>query len=196
MRIAVVETAVDFARAVVAERVELHVVGDVDPRVRKELVRILDLGLPPDLRRIQDGCVACRSDRGCVVALNAAIRRIRLVVFEAQVREAVRTERQADIRRGQHRRAVALIERAVARSDRSAFGGILQLEIDDAGNRVGTVLSRRTVAQYLYRLQRDAWNRADVRTLCTVGDAVAEEVDDARTMTPLAVHEYQRVVGR
>ena len=142
-------------------------------------------------------CVPRGEKRGGVAAGGAPVRRIRAAVFQAEVGEAGGAQRQADIAGDVEGLAVAFLKGAGVEFETTAGGGILELEIHDAGDGVRAVLRRRAVAQHFDLAQRDGRDGGDVRALRAVRHAVAAvPVDDRRAVASLSVHQDQRVVRR
>ena len=119
-----------------------------------------------------------------------------LAVLETEVEETLAGERQTDIAADCVGGAVPGVVTAVARLDARAVVGVVEDEVDHAGDGVGAVLRGGAIAQDFHLLQRTRRDRRNVRSLRAVGDAIAEPVDDGSAMPALAVHEDQRVIGR
>ena len=67
----------------------------------------------------------------------------------------------------------------------------LQLEVDHAGDRIRAVLGGSAVTQHFYLTQGDRRNLGDVGEV----GALTTELHRSGTVTTLAVHQYQRVIG-
>ena len=177
----------------VGETVEFQTAVRTVTEVGEQLHVVVDLRVAPDLRRYGDMMVAGGNQRGRVQPLDAAVGRIGAAGLEAQVGEAVRPHGQTEIAGDAVPGAVAADVAAAVQLDAAAGRVVLEQEIDDAGNRVRTVLRRGAVAQHLDSLQRDRRNGRDVRSLRAIRHA-AEPGDHRGPVPPLAVDQDQRVV--
>ena len=180
--------------SVVAESVGLRAVTELKTQVCENLQVVVDLRGTPDLSRIQNSRVTCCDKRGRIITLDGAIRRIRLAVFKTEVGKTGIRQWQADIGCDAVLIAVAFAESTVLRIQRYAFGVVSKNEVQYAGNGVRTVLRRSAVTKDFDLLQCNRRNNGNVRSLCTVGNAVTEPVNNRSTMTALAVDQNQCVV--
>ena len=108
----------------------------------------------------------------------------------AQVQKSALAEPETGIRFHGAFLAVALFVAAEFGADVEAGIGRAQLEIQHAGNGVGTVLGGGAVAQYLHRFDGDGGNAADVHAVGPEG----AEAQHRTAMPTLAVEQDQRVV--
>ena len=164
-------------------------------KVAEKLHVVVDRRVAPDLRRIGHGSVARRDEGRRVGALYAAIRRVGIAVFQAEVGKPALAERQPDIGGDAVRIAISRAVGAGVELHAASRPGILEQEIHHAGDGVRAVLGRRAIAQHFHLAQGDRGNGRDVRTLCTVRHT-GEPGDDRRAVAALAVHQHQRVVMR
>ena len=185
-----------LAAGVIAEGVELVAVAQVDADVRHGPDAVVDGRRSPRLGGYGDVGNAQADQRGGVAVLDAAVGGRGLAVFEAQVGETVIRQRQPEIGgNGGHVLAGIFRVRAVPGLQGDAFVCVLEDKIQYAGDGVGAVLGRRTVAQHLHALQGNGGNGRNVRSLGAVGGAVGDPLDHRSPVPALVVHEHQRVVG-
>ena len=69
------------------------------------------------------------------------------------------------------------------------------MQVDDAGDGVGAVLCGGAVAQHLDTLKSRGRNGAEIRAAGAVADDPVEHAQPGHVVAPLAVDEYQRLVG-
>ena len=203
-----VEPALHLLAHVIAVSVEREGVAEQVAGVRPDLEFVVDLGGAPDLRRGAHARVALVDDQSQgVPALRAAVGRVGVAVLAGQVEEAGFPERQADVARDAVHLPVARY-RAVLEAPPGAGHQVpARLELDGAPGAivvedevhhprdgVGAVLRRCAVAQHFGLLQRQPRNQRDVGALGAVREAVAVPGDDRSAVTPLPVHQNQRVV--
>ena len=198
MRVAEEEAAGDALARIVRVRVGLHAGGPRIADVAEQLQVVVDLRRAPDLRHLRHDVRIPRGEqRDGVAAGGTPVCGIRAAVFQAEVDEARGAKRQADVAGHGERLAVAFPERAGVEGEAAARRGILELEIQDAGDGVRAVLRRGAAAQDLNLPQRDGRDGGNVRPLRAVRHAVAAvPVDDRRAVAALAVHQDKRVVRR
>ena len=178
---------------IVGVAVELDAVGELVAEVAEKFQVVLDCRVAPDLRRVGHGGVAGRDQSGGVGALNAAVGGIGVAVFQAEVGESARAERQADVGRNGVGIAIARAVGAGVELYAAALSSILEQEIHHAGDGVRAVLSRGAVTQHFHLTECDRGNGRNVRTLGAVRHA-GEPGDDRRAVAALAVHQHQSVV--
>ena len=183
------------APAVVAEGVEFHLVRQIDACVDED-TRRLALGISPALRRDRDVCNARVDERLRVGTLDAARRRAGVHIFAADVDETGIGEGEPDIALDEEVLAIALVELAVASDQQAALAVAAQAEIEDARDRIRSIERGRPVAQNLELADRDRRDRREVGTLRSANIGNIGELDRRAAMTPLAVHEHQRLVRR
>ena len=140
--------------------------------------------------------VSSRDQSGRVVPLDASDRRSGLTPLGAQVGEAAFGHGHADIERGAVLGAVPFVGLSPLGLDNASFRPVLEHEVHHARYGVGTVLRGSAVAENLDPFNRDGGDDADVGTLGSRGDAVAEKRDDGGPVAPLSVNEDQGLVGR
>ena len=131
-----------------------------------------------------------------IAALDAAAGFIRIQKLEAEVGKAVVGQRQAQVGGDIHLVAVTVVGLAPTGLERQALGGILQLEVQNAGNSVRAVLGRGPVAQDFDPLQGDGRDNGQVSALRPEIDAVRRQADDRGAVATFAVDEDQGGVGR
>ena len=188
-----VETAFHLALGPVAECIGFATVAEIEAEVAEQLEVAGDLGCAPDLRcRLADVVVAGVDQTLGITALGTAAGGIGLFELEAQVGESEVRERQADVGGYCHGAAVAFEVGSPLAFDGGALGILLEYEVHDSGDGVGPVLGRCTVPEYLEAVQGDGRYRRQVGALGPAGDSGAEERDDRRPVTTLAVDENQR----
>ena len=158
--------------------------------------------------------VAAVDHRRRTAVIHGPIGGLRAAVLEAEIHEPFGAERQTHVTgesvvrtatadaiaraadgTARARVAVVLVEVLAGTELHAAPGaGVLQLEVDDAGNGVGTVLRGRAVAQHLDLPQSDGGYGGQIRPLRSVGNTIAQPGDYGRAVAALAVDEDQRVV--
>ena len=67
---------------------------------------------------------------------------------------------------------------------------LIEDDVDDAGDRIGTILSRGAVTQHLDTSDGTGWNLRQVRSLR------AARSEQCRAVKALAIKENQRLIGR
>src|ERR1043165_1845463 len=72
----------------------------------------------------------------------------------------------------------------------AALGVVLEDDVDDAGDRIGTVLRGRAITQHFDMVDRAERDQIEIRRLGTAID-VSIDVDDRAGMATLAVDEHQ-----
>ena len=195
VRVAEVEAPVDALASVVGVRVELRRAADELAEVAEELDVVLDARVAPDLgRRAAHVPVAVGDQLGGVVALHAAAGRIGVAVFDAQVGESALAQGQAHVAGEGQALSVPGRVAAAANLHAAAGRGVLEDEVEHAGDGVRAVLRRRSVAQHLGVPHRDGGDHGQVGALRAVGDAVRDPVDDRGAVAALAVDQHERVV--
>ncbi len=158
--------------------------------------------------------VAAVDHRRRTAVIHGPIGGLRAAVLKADIHEPFGAERQTHVTgesvvhtatadavaraadgTARARVAVVLVEVLAGAELHAAPGaGVLQLEVDDAGNGVGTVLRGRAVAQHLDLPQSDGGYGGQIRPLRPVGNTIAQPGDYGRAVAALAVDEDQRVV--
>ena len=191
--IAVVEPLRRRLVGVVGVAVELQAVGVQVAEVAEQLQVVLARRVAPGLRGVGHGGVAGRDHRRCVGALHAAVGRTGIAVLQAQVGEAVVAERQPHVAGDVVRVAVARAIGAGVELQAAALAGVLEQEVQHAGDGVRAVLRRGAVAQHLHLPQGDRRDGRDVGSLRAVRHT-AEPDEDRRAVAALAVDQHQRVV--
>ena len=91
--------------------------------------------------------------------------------------------------------AVAFLRLAIAHFDVAAGRAFFQDDVDHAGNRVGAVLGRRTIAQYFHMVDGGQGNGVQVDGRRAAAQRTVD-VDHGGRITALAVHQHQGLVGR
>ena len=205
VRIPIVEAPLNLSFGKVAEGVGLPTLAEIDAEVAEQLEIVVNLWRAPNhhvgmehvtVVLVRDVAVAGAKQRQGVVSLLRAVCAPGRPVFEAEVGETRFRERQSDVGSDVGGLAVAFVEPAPANVHLSTVPVVPELEVDDAGDGVGAVLRSRSVSQHFHPLECDGWYDRDVGAMRTVGDAIAQEGDDARAMSALAVHQRQGCVGR
>ena len=115
-------------------------------------------------------------------------------LLEGDVQEALVAQREAVVDRPSGGVAVALEVLASGDGDRAAMIGALQDEIYDPGDGVGAILRRRPVGQDLGVVDGAHRNQAEVGGRRAL-EGARVDVQVARRVAALAVHQHQGVVG-
>ncbi len=114
-------------------------------------------------------------------------------VFEGQVDEAVGTDGKTAVDAGLHLAAIAFKGLTGVREEIPGVGLVLQDDIDNARNRIGTVLGRRAVTHDF-----DARNRSrrDGVQICAGGTAADRTIDmhQCTVVATFAVYQHQRLI--
>ena len=184
---------------VIAVQVELCVVVDIDPGI-DEQEDILGLRATPGLgerlvveRGVRANLHTVIDQRLCIGTLVAARQRIIIGVFHARVDETVVAQGEADI--AFHLVTLfVLVKFAVPDPQRTAFRGILHLEVDDPGDGVGAVLGGRAVPQDFDVLDGDTRDHAYIGTVRAFPGAGGELGNQRRPVAAFAVHQDQGLV--
>ena len=156
VRVAEVKAPVDALAGVVGVRVELCRAADELAEVAEELDVVLDARVAPDLgRRAAHVRVAVGDQLGGVVALHAAAGWIGVAVFDAQVGESALAQGQAHVAGEGQALPVPGRVAAAANLHAAAGRGVLEDEVEHAGDGVRAVLRRRSVAQHFGVPHRD-----------------------------------------
>ena len=79
---------------------------------------------------------------------------------------------------------------------RTAFCGVLHLEVDDPGNGVGAVLGGRAITQDFHVLDGDTRDHADIGAVCALAGAGCELGNQRRPVAAFAVDHDQGLVRR
>ena len=204
----VVEAAFHPALGVVDMAVGFPPVRQALAEVAEELVVVVELRRAPDHDiGVEDMVVAGIEQRLAsraagvdvadgVVALLGPVGAVGLLVFNAEVGEAVAAPGEAFVGGEGHAIAIALVELAPAGFHCGAVRVVFQDEVDDAGNGVRAVLRRSAITQDLHLAERYGGDGGDIRPLGAIGYAIAEESDDRRPVPALVVDQHQSGVRR
>ncbi len=186
---------------IIAEGIDFDAFAQLQTEVTEEFIVIVKLRRAPDLGvGLPDVGIARVNQFLRVGALNAAVGRVGIFVLEAEIGKPRLDQRErkrhAQVARNVERVTVSLVELAPAGFHPAAVRSVFQDEIHHAGDGVGPVLRGRAVAQHFHAVERNGRNHGQIRCVCPVRNAGAQEGDDGRTMSPFAVDQNQEVVGR
>ena len=126
--------------------------------------------------------------------LAGAVGFLAIAVFDAEVDEAVVAEFEAVVQAAVQHGAVAFAGLAGLEEDLGFLGLLLQHDVDDAGDGVGTVLRRGAVAQHFDALDRGDRDGVDVGTGRAAGDGLLH-VHQRLLVAALAVDQHQHLIG-
>ena len=88
--------------------------------------------------------------------------------------------------------AIAVALAAVHRQ-RAAMVVILQHDVDDAGDRVRSILGGGTIAQHLDPLDGGRRDQIDIDRIGTLVDTAGRQVEQRAIVAPFAVHQHQHM---
>ena len=183
------------------ETIQRGRVRHVDARVHEQLEG-LDRGIAPALPEAVQRHLVRADEPGhllSVRARHAAIRNIGIRVFGSEVEETVFGEGQAEVAADGKTLTLGVVGLAVLRRRREAGRIVLEDDVDDARDRIGTVLRRGAVTQDLDALDgrgREGRPVHRLRALVHRTERRQLQVDERRAMPARAVHQHERVVGR
>lgn len=158
--------------------------------------RGLCFGIPPTLRQ-HGNARRTGIDQGLRIgSLPAARGRIAVGVFETEVREAIRGERQADVSLDEQILAIALEVLPIASDERRAVVVIAQTKIEHARNGIRTIERGGSVPKDFELADGDRRNRGQIGALRATNVRHVRELDGRTTVTTFAVDEHERLVRR
>ena len=192
------EAALHLALRVVTEGVQPRLDGlKVETKVAEEFIVVLDLRRAPDLRRGPSYVLIARLDQSPrIVALHAAASLVGIHELEAEVGKSVLGQRQAQVGRHVHLVTVPMIVLTPACVYRQALRVFPEPEIQDAGDGVRAVLSRRAVTQYFHPLECNGRDHRNIGRMRPVRNTASQEGDHGGAVAAFAVDQHQRRVRR